>query len=74
MWTAADINAVIDDETSAGSVVTVRVSTPAGDIVILADIESFGRELVLSGLHIQAETLRANSLAAADRARCDGDS
>jgi hypothetical protein len=62
MWTAADTKVAIDDETSAGSVVTVRISMPAGDPEIIADIESFGRELVLSGLHIQTETLRANSL------------
>jgi hypothetical protein len=62
VWTAADVKVVIDDETSAGSVVTVRISTPAGDLEIIADIESFGRELVLSGLHIQTGTLRANSL------------
>jgi hypothetical protein len=62
LWTAADIKLTIDDETSAGSVVTARVSTPEGDLVIMADIESLGRELVLSGLHIQTESLRANSL------------
>jgi hypothetical protein len=62
MWTAAAIKVVIDDETSAGSVVTIPVTTPAGDLVVIADIESFGRELVLSGVHIQTESLRANSL------------
>ena len=62
LWTAADVRIEIVDEMSAGSVVTVRASTPEGDLVIMADIESLGRELVLSGLHIQTETLQANSL------------
>jgi hypothetical protein len=62
VWTAAEISLVIDDEASAGSIVTVRVSTPMGQLEIMANIESFGRELVLSGVHIQTETLRANAL------------
>jgi hypothetical protein len=50
------------DGLSEGSIVTVRVSTPAGELVMTAEIESYGRELVLAGLHIQTETLRPNSL------------
>jgi len=62
VWTAADIEIAIVDEMSAGSIVTVRLSTPAGELLMTAEIESYGRELVLAGLHIQTETLRPNYL------------
>src|SRR5439155_6919968 len=55
-WTAADIEILIVDELSGGSIVTVRLSTPAGELVMTAEIESYRRELVLAGLHIQTET------------------
>jgi hypothetical protein len=62
MWTEADIAVVIDDELSAGSVVTARIRTPEGELVLIADTERFDRELVLAGLHIQGENLRPNQL------------
>jgi hypothetical protein len=77
VWTAAEISLVIDDEASAGSIVTVRVSTPMGQLEIMANIESFGRELVLSGVHIQTETFKGEcsrlAAIAADCASCGGD-
>jgi hypothetical protein len=62
VWTEADIAIVLDDELSAGSVVTSRIRTPEGELVLIADIERFDRELVLAGLHIQGENLRPNQL------------
>lgn len=62
MWTAADIEIELVGELSAGEVVTVRLSTPAGDLIVMAEIEAYDRELVLAGVHIQTETLWPNSL------------
>jgi hypothetical protein len=61
-WTVADIEIAIVDEMSAGSILMERMSTPVGELVMMAEIESSGPELVLAGLHIQTETLRPNSL------------
>lgn len=62
VWTAADIEIVLDNEQSSGSVVTLRIRTPEGELALIADIERFDRELVLAGLHIQGENLRPNQL------------
>jgi hypothetical protein len=62
VWTVADIELGLDDEWSAGPVVTARIKTPAGELLIMAEIERYDRELMLSRLHIQSESLRPNSL------------
>jgi len=62
VWTVADLEIAILDPLSAGSVLTVQISTPAGPLLVMAEVESYDRELVLAGLHIQAETLGPNSL------------
>jgi hypothetical protein len=62
VWTAADIEIVLDDSLSSGSVVTATITTPDGELQLIADIERFDRELVLAGLHIQSENLRPNQL------------
>jgi len=62
MWTAADIRIELVDEMSAGTVTTVRIATPAGDLLAIGNIESYGRELVIRDLHIQSGSLRANAL------------
>jgi hypothetical protein len=60
--TEADIEIVLDDAFSAGSVVTARIRTPDGDLQMIGDIERFDRELVLAGVHIHAENLQPNQL------------
>ena len=62
MWTAAEIQIALDDEASAGSVLTVRISTPAGQLLVMAEVERYDSELVLANLHMQAESLGRNSL------------
>ncbi|HEX6441136.1 MAG TPA: hypothetical protein VF007_03050 [Stellaceae bacterium] len=61
-WDLSAINITIEDNASSGSIVTVRVSTPAGVLLAMGQIEDLGRELVLIGVHIQSETLRPNLL------------
>jgi hypothetical protein len=61
-WTAQDIEIQLDDEQSTGSVVTVHIKTPFGELVLIADIERFDHELVIAGLHIQSENVRPNQL------------
>jgi hypothetical protein len=62
VWTAADIEIVLDDEFCAGSVVTARIQTPGGDLEVMGEIERFDRELVLAGVHIQGHKLGPNQL------------
>ena len=62
MWTAADIQIVLDEELSAGAIVTARVETPDGELELMAEIERFDRELVLAGIHIQSRNLGPNRL------------
>ena len=45
VWTAKDIQITFDDEGTGGSVLTVRISTPAGSLLVMADLEEFGGEL-----------------------------
>jgi nucleotide-binding universal stress UspA family protein len=61
-WTAADIEIVLEDEFSAGAVVTARIRLPVGEIEVMAEIERFDRELVLEGVHIQGQNLGPNRL------------
>jgi hypothetical protein len=62
VWAAAEIQIAFDDEASAGSVLAARISTPAGELLVMAEVERYDRELVLANLHIQAESLGRNSL------------
>jgi hypothetical protein len=62
VWTAADISIELVDEMSSGPVTTVRIVTPAGDLLVIGNIENYGRELLISGLHIPTGGLQANSL------------
>src|SRR4051794_26489333 len=61
---AKDIQITFDGEGTGGSVLTVRISTPAGSLLVIADLEEFGGDLVFSGVHIQTEDpgLRPNAL------------
>jgi len=62
VWTSADIEIVLDDELTDGAIATVRILTPLGELLVMAEAEQNGRELVLRRLHIQAETLGPNDL------------
>jgi hypothetical protein len=62
MWTTDDIEIALEDELTDGPVVTARIATPAGTLLIMAEIEKQGRELLLSRTHIHGETLGPNDL------------
>jgi hypothetical protein len=62
VWTAADVQILLDSDLSDGALVTVRILTPAGALLAMGNIVKFDRELVLSGVHMHGETLRANGL------------
>jgi hypothetical protein len=60
MWTADDIEIELEDELTDGPVVTARITTPLGALLVMAEVELQGRELRLDRLHMHGETLRPN--------------
>ena len=52
MWTSADIEIVFDDELTDGAIATVRILTPSGELLVMAEAKQNERELVLRRLHI----------------------
>jgi hypothetical protein len=62
MWTADDIQIELEDELTDGQVITARIITPAGALLVMAEVEQRGRELLLDRLHMHGETLRPNEL------------
>ena len=58
-WIAADIEIVLEDEFCVGSVVTARIRSPGGELEIMAEIERFDRELVLTGFPYTEPSLAA---------------
>ena len=60
MWTSADIEIVLDDELTDGAIATVRILTPLGELLVMAEAEQKERELVAapapySGRDFEAE-------------------
>jgi hypothetical protein len=62
MWTADEIQIELEDELTDGQIVTARITTPAGALLVMAEVEQQGRELLLDRLHMHGETLRPNQL------------
>jgi hypothetical protein len=62
MWTAADIDIVLDDELTDDPVITARILTPAGELLVMAEVSLDDGELVLRGLHMHGVSLGLNSL------------
>jgi hypothetical protein len=62
VWTSADIEIVLYDELTDDAVVTVRILTPLGELIVMAEADQSDRELSLRGLHIQGDTLGPNDL------------
>ena len=54
MWTLSDIAVDFDDQT-VGRIVTVRIDTPAGLLMIMGEVEVVGRRLIARECHIHAE-------------------
>jgi hypothetical protein len=54
MWNPDDIEIDIDDEWTEGSIVTAKITTPAGVLEIIAEVSIWeGRLLRLDTVHIQ---------------------
>jgi hypothetical protein len=71
VWTVADIEIILDDDLTDDPVVTGQIVTPAGELLVMAEIEVLRRELVLRGLHIHGGDPgpKRIGLAAAEAAR-----
>jgi hypothetical protein len=64
MWTAGDIEIELEDDLTDDRVVTARVTTPMGALLVMAEVEQQGRELLLDRLHMHGETFGPNALGA----------
>jgi hypothetical protein len=62
MWTATDVQIALDDELCEGAVATARIRTPAGELRLIANVERYDSELILTNLHVQSESVLPNSL------------
>jgi hypothetical protein len=62
VWTAADIEIILDDDLTDDPVVTAHILTPAGELLVMAEVEVRNRELVLRGLHMHGVTLGPNEV------------
>lgn len=62
MWTAADIEIILDDDLTDDPVVTAHILTPAGELLLMAEVERDDRGLLLRGLHMHGVTLGPNEL------------
>jgi hypothetical protein len=62
MWTAADIDIILDDALTDDPVVTARILTPAGELQVMAEVSVDDGELLLRGLHMHGVSLGRNSL------------
>jgi len=56
VWTAIDIAFEIVDDLSDDPVVTIRLSTPAGPLTVMAEPVVQGTTLLLNGVHVQDST------------------
>src|SRR5690349_20401676 len=59
---STDIIIEFDDRDSEGSIITAKIVTPFGSLVVMVVVERFDRELVLARVHIQSENLGPNTL------------
>lgn len=57
MWTAADIEIVIDDDLTEDPVLTAEIDTPAGRLKAMAAVTIEDGVLILDGLHMHGEDI-----------------
>jgi len=62
VWAAADIDIILDDDLTDDRVVTARILTPAGELLVMAEVAQHERELALRGLHMHGVGLGPNKL------------
>lgn len=60
-WSPTDLSFEFVSETTSGAVVTADISTPAGMLRVMAELEEHDRTLVLRGFHIEL-TVKPNSV------------
>ena len=49
-------------EQSDENIVVARIATAVGTILVMAEVELKGRSLILSGVHIQGDDVKANDV------------
>jgi hypothetical protein len=49
-------------EQSDENIIVARVTTTAGTILVMAEVELAGRSLILSGVHVQGDDVKANEI------------
>jgi hypothetical protein len=62
MWTVHDLEIELEDELTDGQVVTARIATPGGVLLVMTEVEQQGCELTLDRLHMHGERLGPNEL------------
>ena len=55
---------IIRDQ-SDDNIVVARVATTVGTILVMAEVELTGRSLILSGVHLQGDDVKANEVGVA---------
>ena len=69
MWQADDVDFDLIDGATDHPVVSVMIKTPLGTLELMAEPIFGERRLVLRGLHVQSDDLRANTLGPANLRR-----
>jgi hypothetical protein len=73
-WLASDVAFDVVDHHTDHPIITFSVSTPEGDIPVMAEPDRRGSTLIMRGVHMHGERSKANSLGAApDDAGCGSD-
>ena len=62
MWTKDDIRILLIDDMTDDPIVTARISTPGGEVTVMAEAEEVGRCLILRNFHIHGETVGPRQL------------
>lgn len=57
MWSKDDIRIVLIDDMTDDPIVTARITTPDGEVIVMAEAEEVGRCLILRNLHIHGENV-----------------
>jgi len=66
VWTAADIEMVLDEDLTDDPVLTAEIATPAGRLKAMADVSLDNRTLHLIGLHMHGDDFGPSAFGAAN--------
>ena len=56
-WALDDVGPIeMEPADSAGDLVTIRVTTPVGPVLIMGEIDIVGRQLFVKGVHIESDS------------------